>query len=124
MSKDKKKKVVTTNDAKATVRKTGNVERKSRKRNVTPTTSRRSTAGSTARMLPKEELIYKRENYFMMLGGVVLIALGMLLMTGGAMPDNDTWDPNIIYSARRTVLAPICILAGLTVEIFAIFKKF
>jgi hypothetical protein len=39
------------------------------------------------------------------------------------MPSPDVWDDSIIYSFRRTVLAPIVIIIGLVVEIFAIFKK-
>ncbi|MBK8504881.1 MAG: DUF3098 domain-containing protein [Saprospiraceae bacterium] len=55
--------------------------------------------------------------------GAGLIFLGMLLMLGGSMPSPDVWDDSIIYSFRRTVLAPIVILAGLVVEIYAIFKR-
>jgi hypothetical protein len=39
------------------------------------------------------------------------------------MPSPDVWDDNIIYSFRRVTLAPILILAGLAVEVVAIFKK-
>ena len=45
------------------------------------------------------------------------------MMLGGGMPDRNTWDPNIIYSPRITVVGPVLILAGLIVEIYAIFKK-
>ena len=55
--------------------------------------------------------------------GAGLILLGMLLMMGGSMPNPDVWDDSLIYSFRRTVLAPFVILAGLGVEIYAIFKK-
>ena len=55
--------------------------------------------------------------------GVGLIALGMILMLGGAMKDPNQWDEIVIYSARRTVLAPIVILVGLATEIYAIFKR-
>ena len=55
--------------------------------------------------------------------GVGLIALGMILMLGGAMKDPNQWDESIIYSARRTVVAPIFILAGIVTEIYAIIKK-
>ncbi len=58
-----------------------------------------------------------------MLLGVGLIGLGMILMAGGHMPSPDVWDDSIIYSWRRTVLAPFVILAGLVVEIYAIFKR-
>lgn len=73
--------------------------------------------------VPKEDLLFGKSHYAWMLLGAGLIALGMLLMSGGAMPDPNTWDPNIIYSTRRTVLAPIAILAGLAVEVYAIFKR-
>lgn len=119
MSKEKKRKVVTTNETKE---KTNSGQ--TRKKTVRPTSSRRTATTTASARTIKEELIYKRENYLMMLAGVGLITLGMFLMSGGAMPSNDVWDPNIIYSTRRTVLAPICILAGLIVEIVAIFKKF
>ena len=56
-------------------------------------------------------------------GGVLLIALGLILMSGGAMPSPDVWDESIIYSTRRTILAPIVMLAGLGLEIYAIFKR-
>ncbi len=57
-----------------------------------------------------------------MLAGLGLIALGLLLMTGGAMPDPNTWDESLIYSDRRTLLGPATILLGLVLEIVAIFK--
>ncbi len=44
-------------------------------------------------------------------------------MRGGAMPDENTWDASRIYSFTRITLAPILILAGLGVEIYAIFKS-
>ena len=55
--------------------------------------------------------------------GVGLIALGIFLMSGGEMPDSNTWDPDLIYSFRRITLAPIVILVGLAFQFVAIFKK-
>lgn len=71
----------------------------------------------------KNELIFGRINYLWMLGGVVLVVVGLALMTGGRMPSPEVWDDQLIYSFRRTVLAPIVILAGFVVEIFAVFKR-
>lgn len=87
-------------------------------RKTRPTESRRgsSTTASAA------DMIFGKQNYILMGAGLVLVIIGFLLMSGGAQPD-DSWNPNEIYSFRRTVLAPIVILAGLVVEIFAIFKK-
>jgi hypothetical protein len=50
------------------------------------------------------------------------MALGIALMSGGAMPDPNVWDEQLIYSPRRMVIAPLLMIAGLIVEIFAIFR--
>jgi len=70
-----------------------------------------------------EELLYGRTNYVLMAIGVGLMLLGYLLMLGGAQPNPETWDPNIIYNFRRVTLGPFLVLAGIGVEIFAIFKQ-
>jgi hypothetical protein len=44
-------------------------------------------------------------------------------MSGGHMPSPDVWDESLIYSTRRTLLAPVLILAGLSLQIVAIFTK-
>ncbi len=67
-------------------------------------------------------LIFGKKNYLWVLGGLGLILLGLLLMSGGAMPSPDVWDDSIIYSFRRITLAPILILAGIIAQIVAIFK--
>jgi hypothetical protein len=56
-------------------------------------------------------------------GGILLVAVGLVLMSGGNMPSPDVWDETIIYSPVRMVIAPIFILAGLIIEVFAIFRK-
>ncbi len=71
----------------------------------------------------KNKLIFGRVNYLWMLGGALLVVIGLALMTGGRMPSPEVWDDQLIYSFRRTVLAPIVVLAGFAVEIFAVFKK-
>lgn len=86
---------------------------------VTPTTTSRSKAAK----IQNEPLIFGDMNYKIMGLGAVLIAIGLLLMTGGAQPSPDVWDDNIIYNWRITVLSPIVILTGLGIEIYAIFKK-
>lgn len=68
-------------------------------------------------------MVFGRQNYILFIAGAVLIFIGLALMTGGHMPSPEVWDDNIIYSFRRVTLAPIFILAGLAVEIVAIFKK-
>ena len=86
---------------------------------IKPTTSRNKVA-KTANALP---IIFGKKNYMFMLGGVVLMALGFLAMTGGGMDDPNVWDESVIYGFRRVTLAPMLIIAGLVLQIVAIFKK-
>lgn len=91
---------------------------------ATPTSSKRRTSSSSVKARTNTaELTFGKNTYIWFGIGMGLIALGMLLMSGGQMPDPNTWDENIIYGFRRTVLAPIVILAGIGINIYAIFKK-
>jgi len=58
-----------------------------------------------------------------MLIGAGLILIGMLLMSGGKSADPNVFNVNEVYGFRRITLAPIVIIAGFIVEIYAIFKK-
>ena len=69
------------------------------------------------------DLLFDKVNYMYIIVGIGLMVIGFILMSGGGMPDSNTWDESIIYGSRRTVLAPIFILAGLVVQVMAIFKK-
>ena len=66
---------------------------------------------------------FTKENYLWMLAGVVLIAIGMFLMGGGASKDPSVFAKDEVYSKTRITVAPILILAGLVIEIYAIFRK-
>ncbi len=67
--------------------------------------------------------LFGKENYMLMIVGAVVVLLGIFLMTGGKNPDPNVFDKNLVYSKMRITVAPILILLGLVVEIFAIFKK-
>jgi hypothetical protein len=71
----------------------------------------------------KSSPIFERDNYFWMLGGIVIIAIGLILMVGGKSDDPNQFHPDQVYSTTRITVAPIFILAGFVVEIFAIFRK-
>jgi hypothetical protein len=71
----------------------------------------------------KSGLLFGRQNFIYIGIGLGLVALGLLLMSGGAMPDPNKWEPERIYSFTRITLAPICMLAGFIVVAVGIFKK-
>ncbi len=67
--------------------------------------------------------LFTKDNYIWMLAGIVLLALGFLLMAGGKSADPNVFNDNEIYSHRRITIAPLLIIAGFVVEIYAIMKK-
>jgi predicted tellurium resistance membrane protein TerC len=66
---------------------------------------------------------FSKDNYIWMLAGVIVIAIGMFLMAGGASKDPNVFDKNEVYSTTRVTVAPILIVIGLVIEIYAIFRK-
>ncbi|SDE78902.1 DUF3098 domain-containing protein [Riemerella columbipharyngis] len=77
----------------------------------------------------KNTFYFGKSNYLWMLIGIVLIALGFILMMGygaNTKPDG-TFDPNYwnedIFSIRRIRIAPLLIFLGFVAEGYAIMKR-
>jgi hypothetical protein len=66
---------------------------------------------------------FEKTNLRWMLIGVVVMAIGFILMAGGKSPDPTIFDKTKVYSTTRITIAPIVILAGLVIEIIAIFRQ-
>jgi hypothetical protein len=71
----------------------------------------------------KSTALFGRENYKWMIIGIVVFIAGLLLMIGGKSEDPNVFNRNEVYSFRRITLAPILILLGIGLEIFAIFRR-
>ena len=82
----------------------------------------KSTAAKVSEPESRAGFAFGRENYKLLLIGLGLIVLGFLLMIGGGSKDPNVFSYDI-FNFRRLTLAPILILAGYVVEIFAIMKK-
>jgi len=95
---------------------------KKKAKDVTIEAPKAKVTAPSKNVVKETPLTFGRDNYIWMLIGFVVIVIGLLLMTGGAMPDPNVWDESIIYSFRRITLAPFVILVGLGIEIYAIFK--
>ncbi len=68
------------------------------------------------------QLAFQRENYIYMFIGLGLLVLGFLLMIGGGSDTTTKFSP-AIFDFRRLTLAPLLILAGYGMEIYAIMKR-
>lgn len=68
---------------------------------------------------PSFEFIFKKKNYIWMVIGLVVIALGFALMAGGGSEDPTVFNEDI-FSWRRIRLAPMLVLAGFGIEMYAI----
>ncbi|MBZ5858122.1 DUF3098 domain-containing protein [Flavihumibacter profundi] len=69
------------------------------------------------------ESLFGKENYTWMLAGIIVIAIGMIVMSGGKSSNPAVFDQKEVYSTTRITIAPLLIIAGLAIEVIAIFKK-
>ncbi|GEM_PF-101369 len=67
-------------------------------------------------------LLFDKQKYTWLIAGLVVTAIGFLLMIGGASDDPEVFD-DAIFSFRRLTLAPILVLAGYAMQVYAILKK-
>jgi hypothetical protein len=81
-----------------------------------------SKAGTPIQVIDHSPL-FGRTNYLLMVAGAVIVAVGMLLMAGGKSPNPTVFDYKQVYSTTRVTVAPLLIMAGLAIEVYAIFKK-
>jgi NhaP-type Na+/H+ or K+/H+ antiporter len=65
---------------------------------------------------------FGKENYRIMLIGIGLILLGFILMAGGGTDDPKKFSEEL-FNFQRITLAPILVLSGFVLEIYAILKK-
>ncbi|MFP4018825.1 MAG: DUF3098 domain-containing protein [Bacteroidales bacterium] len=71
----------------------------------------------------KEKLFaFEKENYRLLIIAVLIIVIGFVLMAGGNAESPDQFNPEI-FSFRRITLAPIIVLSGFALVIYAIMKK-
>lgn len=70
-----------------------------------------------------KQILFTKENYILMIAGLITLALGFFLMAGGKSQDPKVFNPNEVYSTTRITVAPILIILGFVIEIVAIMKK-
>lgn len=70
-----------------------------------------------------DEFAFTRDNYKWLIIGIVVAFLGFVLMSGGGTDDPTQFAGDSLFSFRRLTLAPILILAGFSVVLYAIIKR-
>lgn len=69
-----------------------------------------------------KQFLFSKENYIILLAGVIVIGLGFLLMAGGNSDDPNVFNYDV-FSFRRIRLAPTVIFIGFGICIYSIFKS-
>lgn len=73
---------------------------------------------------PKQQnVLFTKDNYVWMLGGLIVMALGFFLMAGGKSSNPNDFNDKEVYGTMRITVAPLLIIGGLVIEIFAIMRK-
>ena len=70
----------------------------------------------------KSAFLFTRENYYIMIVGLVLITIGFFLMVGGGSDDPAVFN-EAIFNAQRLTISPLLLLAGYALQIVAIFYR-
>ncbi|HSN49005.1 MAG TPA: DUF3098 domain-containing protein, partial [Flavobacterium sp.] len=70
----------------------------------------------------KQEFLFDNINYKILIIGIVVIALGFLLMSGGGSDDPKVFS-DAIFNFRRIRLAPTTVLIGFGITVYAILKN-
>ena len=69
------------------------------------------------------DMPFTATNYKLLLIGLVIVALGFILMSGGGSGDPNVFDEGSIFHPRRITVAPIVVLAGYLFIVYAIMKR-
>lgn len=69
------------------------------------------------------DFTFGKRNYQLMIAGLVMLVIGFMLMSGGKPTDPNEFNGEEMFSTTRITIAPIIVLIGFVVEIFAIMHK-
>ncbi len=76
-----------------------------------------------AKEIKKTGFAFGKENYRILIIGVVIVVFGYMLMVGGGTDDPNEFNADEIFSFRRITLSPIVILIGFVTVLLGIMKK-
>ena len=68
------------------------------------------------------EFAFVKRNYILMGIGILLLVIGFALLAGGGSTDPNYFSPDI-FDAQRLIVAPLFMLSGFILEIYAIMYR-
>ncbi|UPT65655.1 MAG: DUF3098 domain-containing protein [Sphingobacteriales bacterium JAD_PAG50586_3] len=68
------------------------------------------------------QFVFGRENYILLIVSFAIIVLGYIMMAGGGSEDPNVFSEEL-FSTTRITVAPLVIIAGFALGVFAILKK-
>ncbi len=71
---------------------------------------------------PETDFLFDRTKYTLLIVGLVVTALGFILMIGGGSDDPNKFSYDL-FSFRRMTLAPFLVLLGYGIQIYSILKR-
>ena len=72
--------------------------------------------------MSQNSFLFDKTNYLLFAVGLALIVLGFILMAGGGSEDPNVYN-EALFIARRITWAPLFIVLGFVVEVFAILRR-
>ena len=77
---------------------------------------------STLRIMSQNSFLFDKKNYLLFAIGLAFIVLGFILMSGGGSEDPNVYNEEL-FSSRLITWAPLLIVIGFVVEVFAILRR-
>ncbi len=72
--------------------------------------------------MSQNSFLFDKTNYLLFAVGLALIVLGFILMSGGGSEDPNVFNEEL-FNARRITWAPLFVVMGFVVEVFAILRR-
>jgi len=66
---------------------------------------------------------FGKQNYKILIVGVLVVIVGYILMVGGGSDDPNVFNADELFSFRRITLSPLVILSGFVIVLLGIMKK-
>lgn len=88
-----------------------------------PLSGKSATSKTSEAPRGNQTFLFDKRNYMWMAIGLGCILLGFFLMAGGKSPDPHQFNYDEIYSFRRITLAPVIMMIGFGIEVYAIMLK-